>query len=59
MHLVQPVPDWWNVVITQVRHDEQMFASSSRWRLDAHNRDVRDIEFVIVSLMNSYRDSLS
>jgi hypothetical protein len=25
MHLVQPVPYMWNVVITEVRHEEQMF----------------------------------
>jgi hypothetical protein len=30
VHLVQPVPDKWNVVITEVCHKEQMFASSSR-----------------------------
>jgi hypothetical protein len=29
MHLVQPVPDMWNVVITEVRNEEQVFASSS------------------------------
>jgi hypothetical protein len=29
MHLVQPVPDMWDVVITEVRHEEQIFASPS------------------------------
>jgi hypothetical protein len=29
MHLVQSVPHMWNVVIAEVRHEEQIFASSS------------------------------
>jgi hypothetical protein len=30
VYFVQPVIDMWNVVITKVRHEEQIFASSSR-----------------------------
>jgi hypothetical protein len=30
VYFVQPVPDWWNVVIVEVRHEEQIFASSPR-----------------------------
>jgi hypothetical protein len=30
MRLVQSVPEWCNVVIIEVRHEEQIFASMSR-----------------------------
>jgi hypothetical protein len=59
VYFVQPVPDRWNVVIAEVRHEEQIFASSPRERLDAHNRDVRDIKLLVVSFRYSYRNSWS
>jgi hypothetical protein len=30
MDLVQPVPNMWNVIIAEVRLEEQIFASSSK-----------------------------
>jgi hypothetical protein len=56
MHLLQPMPDKWNVVIIEERHEEQIFASSSTQRLRAHGGDVRDVEFVFVSFRNNHRD---
>jgi hypothetical protein len=29
-YLIQPVPDRWNIIITEVRHEDQIFASSSK-----------------------------
>jgi lipocalin len=49
MHFVQPVPEWWNVVIIDMRHEEQVFASTSKYRLDANNKDVGDVKLVVVS----------
>jgi hypothetical protein len=49
----------WNIVITEVRHEEQTFASSSKQRLDAQSRAVRDVELLIVSFWNSHLDSWS
>jgi hypothetical protein len=57
MYLIQPVRDMWNVVITEVRHEEQIFASTSMQRLDAHNKDVRDVKLLIVSFRNNRWDS--
>jgi hypothetical protein len=46
---VQPVPDKCNVVITEVRHEEQIFASTSMKELDAHNIDVGDVELLVIT----------
>jgi hypothetical protein len=40
MYLVQPVPNKWNVVIGEVRHEQQIFSTSTSQRLDAHIKDV-------------------
>jgi hypothetical protein len=49
MHFVHPVPEWWNVVIVEMCQEEQVFASTSRYRLDANNKDVGDVKLVVVS----------
>jgi hypothetical protein len=56
MHLVQSVPDRWNVVIIEVRHEEQIFASLSKLLFNTNIRDVRDVKLLIVSFRNSHRD---
>jgi hypothetical protein len=38
--LVQPVPDKRNVVIMEVRHEQQICPISIIKRLDVHNKDV-------------------
>jgi hypothetical protein len=40
------------VVIIEVRHEEQIFASSSKERLDARSGDVRDVELLVASFWN-------
>jgi hypothetical protein len=40
VYLVQPVPDKWNVVIMEVRHEQQICPTSIIKRLDVHNMDV-------------------
>jgi hypothetical protein len=57
MYLVQPVLNKWNVVIVEVRHGQQIFPTSAIKRLDAHNRDKRDVEFFIAILWRRNRDS--
>jgi hypothetical protein len=44
----------WNVVIAEVRHEEQVFASSSMQRLDAHNKYARDVEFMVIFFWDSH-----
>jgi hypothetical protein len=48
VYLVQPVLYKWNVVIVEVRHDEQVSASSSWERLHAHSGDVKIFELIII-----------
>jgi hypothetical protein len=41
MYLVQLMPDVWNVVIAEVRHEQQIVPTSARpKRLDAHIKDL-------------------
>jgi hypothetical protein len=46
-------------VISEVRHEDQLFASSSTLRLDADNRHVEHVELLIMSLWNNHWDSMS
>jgi hypothetical protein len=47
VYLVQPVPYMWNVVIAQVCHEQQILPTTTSQRLDAHTRDVRDVELFV------------
>jgi hypothetical protein len=44
----------WNVVITEVRHEQQTFSMSTIKRLDAHGIDVGHVKFLLVVFL--YRD---
>jgi hypothetical protein len=43
VYIVQPSRDIWNVVISEVRHEQQIFPKSAIKRFDANNRDVRNV----------------
>jgi hypothetical protein len=47
----------WDVVIVEVRHEQQTFSTTAIKRLDARNKDVRDVELFIVVLWCRKRDS--
>jgi hypothetical protein len=42
------LPDKWNIVIDEVRHEQHLFSMSTNKRVDAHMRDVRDADFLVV-----------
>jgi hypothetical protein len=52
------MPCKWSVVVAEMRHEEQIFPSSSRLRLDEHSRNVRDFELIIVTFWSSQRDNM-
>jgi hypothetical protein len=50
-YFVQSKPNMWNVVvIIEMRHEHQTFPTPAIKRLDAYNRDVRDVELIVIAV---------
>jgi hypothetical protein len=47
----------WNAVIAKVRHEQLRFSASIIQRLNAHNKNVGDIELLIVVLWRRHWDN--
>jgi hypothetical protein len=46
----------WNVIIVEVRHEQQILPSASIERCGAHNIDAIDVEFVVAVSMRHDND---
>jgi hypothetical protein len=48
-----------DIVIVELRHEQQIFPTTSIERFDVRNIDMRDVELIIVIFMRRYKESWS
>jgi hypothetical protein len=59
VYVVQPLSERWNVVIAEVRHEQQIFSTSATKGLDAHTKDASDVELIVNIFKCRHKDNVT